>query len=488
MNISDLLEEDENDDMDVAVLSMGNLSEGKMTGLNNLEAEVINSTLEGKPEKRPREQGEESEDCDEGYTTVIRRRPKKLLRSDSSIEEEGKFEVCITSLEVLPKQMAFAKLLRDLNIQNITNIKYRNPYKVLIKFNKREQAEKLVVNKKIMELNARCQFTDEVNLCYGIIRGIELEYSEKDIQDTLKSSHEIISVRRLKRSSSEGKWEDSETIRVSFKAESIPSYVYAYGCRLAVENYVFPVTQCSACWKFGHIKKFCPLNKIICPKCGLNHENCEVDTYKCPNCKGPHMALDKKCPMFIKEKEIRNLMTEESVTYRKALQIYLEKNAKISNTNSNSDANINTNNIHFESIKSVSVIQQEESSDDLNSEKEQEVNTKTIPTPQTNQKKKHKKSNKGISSKKQTEKKEEDSNIGPNTLEKSWDGETKERKKSFEFRRLWLKLKQIIMSTGKFEDKMELVFEIMLEECKLFIVNLFDDRCTFKKLFSVFNG
>lgn len=481
MNISDIFEEEEND---VGVITSEDLTEVEMT---NSGAMVSDSVIKGKAEKRPREEGEESEYSEEGFTTVIRSKPKRVLRRDSTSEQD-KFEVCITSLKVLPKQMGMAKLLRDLNIQNITNIKYRSPYKVLIKFDKKEQAEKLITNTKIMELDMRCQFADEVNICYGVIRGIELEYSDKDIQDTLKCPCEIISVRRLKRSTSEGKWEDSETVRVGFKAQIIPTYVYAYGCRLAVENYVFPVTQCSACWKFGHTKKFCPLNKIICPKCGLNHDNCEIEIFKCPNCKGPHMAIDKKCPMFIKEKQIRNLMNEESVTYRKALQMYLAKNAKISNSTSGTQAF--TNNIRTESVNTVALIHREESSDDIFSDKEQEVNTETVSVPiqHSSKKKKQKKTNKGSISNKHVEEVDV-TNSGQNTAKNLLEEEkSNEMKKGFEFRSLWLKLKQVIMSANKFEDKIDLVCKIILEECKLFIVNMFNDWGVLKKILAFFDG
>lgn len=37
------------------------------------------------------------------------------------------------------------------------------------------------------------------------------------------------------------------------------------------------------------------------------------------------MALNKKCPVFLKEKQIRLIMSQENCTYKKALYIYLQK-------------------------------------------------------------------------------------------------------------------------------------------------------------------
>lgn len=55
-----------------------------------------------------------------------------------------KLEVCLTSLSILPKQMAFAKLLEKGNIHGILKIKNIFPYKVFIQFNESKQAESIM--------------------------------------------------------------------------------------------------------------------------------------------------------------------------------------------------------------------------------------------------------------------------------------------------------------------------------------------------------
>lgn len=164
-----------------------------------------------------------------------------------------------------------------------------------------------------------------MNLSYGIIRNIDLDVEEEEIKDNLVSDCEILSIRRLKRMNYSGKWINSETIRICFKGSTLPDYVNGYGCRFKVEPYMFPVTQCSGCWKYGHVVRYCPSRKIICPKCGENHSNCETTSYKCINCKGQHMALNRSCPVFIKEKMIRTIMRDSNCTYGKALATYLSK-------------------------------------------------------------------------------------------------------------------------------------------------------------------
>lgn len=52
-------------------------------------------------------------------------------------------------------------------------------------------------------------------------------------------------------------------------------------------------------------------------------ENCDSITFKCANCGRKHMAVIKTCPTFIKEKKIRQIISESNETYRKALTMYV---------------------------------------------------------------------------------------------------------------------------------------------------------------------
>ncbi|CAG4982096.1 unnamed protein product [Parnassius apollo] len=290
-----------------------------------------------KPEVRSekRKACEEDTNSEDGYVTVEKRRPKRLLRSIStgqgqnttSKEIGSKNEVCVTSFKELPKQMALAKLLRSENILNIETIKYKSPFKVLICFQSNNDAEKLISCKKFQALEYKCQKTFETTVSYGLIRGVDLEFTEQDILAILKSDTKILAVRRLKRLDLNSKWVESETVRICFQGTVLPLYVTAYEYKFKVENYTFPVTQCTGCWKFGHIIKVCPTKKILCPKCGsTEHINCDLKTYKCLNCKGLHFVLDKRCPTYLKEKEIRITMSKENIPYRKALQMIINKN------------------------------------------------------------------------------------------------------------------------------------------------------------------
>ncbi|XP_039753381.1 uncharacterized protein LOC120628823 [Pararge aegeria] len=183
-------------------------------------------------------------------------------------------------------------------------------------------AEIFLACKAFSGLEWRCQKTWEVGLSYGIVKNIENELTEEEIFKNIKCDIEIVSVKRLNRRDGDI-WVPSDTVKVGFKGPSLPRYVYLLDLRIKVEKYIFPVTQCSRCWRFGHLNKFCPSNKIVCPKCTKNHANCETTSYLCSNCSGTHMALDKDCSVYKKEKKIREIMSEFNCSYRKAMSMFV---------------------------------------------------------------------------------------------------------------------------------------------------------------------
>lgn len=458
-------------------------------------------------EKRRRESEGSSE---EGFITVDRRNPKKLIRSDSGnmnynnvmetqeeIELEGdKTEVCLFSTQVLPKQMALARLLKNEGIKNICKIKYKSAYRLFILFSEKQQAQKLIDSQKLAELDIRAQFTDHSSLSYGIIRGVDLDMSEKEILENLNAPCDIISAKRMKRLNFENKWIDSETIRLCFKSGSIPRVIEAYGINFVVEKFVFPVTQCSACWKFGHIRKFCSLNKVFCPKCGGEHNNCETEEFRCINCKGPHMALNKTCPFFIKEKEIRRIMSEKDMTYKKALEFYLHNNKKnepqLNKTRSgfHSLITVTTPSNANQDERTYSQILQTTSKTHKTKEKEEPSTSKNVSTPSStpkknrNKKSKQKEKNSENIPMQSENEESEYSEIRIETTEET----TKKREKKFDLWNLILKLKNIILSQDNFENKIISVLKTVIDEFKTVVLNLFSSEDLVERLFKTFNG
>lgn len=276
-----------------------------------------NSRLNLSNKRRRTMEGDEEE---EWFT--VGRDSKRKQRGQNTTQGEKKYQVCVTDKNKLPKQFALAKIMRTNNIEGITRVKYVNPFKILLDFSKDVQADTFINNEEIKKLNWRVQKTWEVGISYGLLQDIEIEMSNEELLENVVCDFEIASIKRLNRRQDDGSWVPSEKVRIGFVGNIIPRYVYLHHLRTEVEQFVFPVTQCSKCWRFGHMAKMCPSNKVKCPKCGNNHENCETDTYKCVNCGGDHLSLSKSCPTYLKERNVRQIMSNCNCSYQKALTLY----------------------------------------------------------------------------------------------------------------------------------------------------------------------
>lgn len=491
------------------------LLSSEKNGNKSLNTTIIEVEIHKENDKRLVEKRKEREDEnieDDDFITVNRRKAKKIIRCESAelqnkmrvdlekndeANNEMKYEVCITSTENLPKQMALARLLRCQNIKNIIRIKYKSYNKVLIQFQEKEDANKLLQCKTILDMGWRCQFVNELSLSYGVVRGVDLDLNEKDILDILECTTEIVSVKRLRRMNSEGKWIESESVRVCFQGKNLPSYLYAYDCRLKVEPYVFPVTQCSGCWQFGHVTKYCPTKKRLCPKCGGGHENCSISEIVCLNCKGNHLVLDKTCPLFLKEKTIRYIMSMEQVTYRKALQIFLEKQRGSINSHDNLQnlellTNIPNQSQTYSNVLKKSSQNYRPDSNTLLVQEKCKTQSKQEITKKLSQDGKNKNNDKQRKSETVIGNSIEDNvmmneNL-PHYSEENGHQIDEQLLYKFEFKKFLIKLKNIFTSAEKFEDKILLFFKCLYEELREYLSYYFSKGSLLQNIFSFING
>lgn len=468
-------------------------------------------------EKRQRRESDEIIE-DEPFITINRRR-KQLRRSLSVLENEAnvnkvnesvqkRYEVCISSIEVLPRQIALAKLLRSNDISGILKIKFKSPHKALILFNCKDDAKKLINCQKIQDHGYKCYMTFETQFCYGVVKGIDLDLDLKEVQESLTCETEIISIRRLKRQSEDHKWVDSEAVRVCFKSNALPKYIYGFGCQFEVYNYNYPVAQCSGCWRFGHLKKYCPTKKIICPKCGSKHPNCMTTEFHCINCKGRHMAFDKFCPIFIKEKKIREIMSKDVCTYKKALGIYEEKK-KSEEAENDTDSmaslplsefpTLRHNEKSYNNIVVTDAIvhhdigntKMNHGSMESGNESEVEINYNKTQSHKRNNRKNRRKKNidnnfseilvgnkEGINLEKSSEvKKDTQKQRREGIGNRSW------------FFKMWIKIKEIIMLDNKCEEKLKIFINYVISEIKIHLINYASEEGLVGNILSlIFNG
>ncbi|MXP61695.1 hypothetical protein [Pantoea sp. Taur] len=86
--------------------------------------------------------------------------------------------------------------------------------------------------------------------------------------------------------------------------------------------------RCFNCLGFSHPTYQCK-KQAVCANCGEDKhpENIKCENQqRCINCNGSHHALDRKCPLFIMQKEIKSIQVNNKVTFNEAKRIYKEKN------------------------------------------------------------------------------------------------------------------------------------------------------------------
>lgn len=177
----------------------------------------------------------------------------------------------------------------------------------------------------------------------GVVRFVDTSVKVSEIMEMAVSEREIVDIQRMTRRVTTDlgtHFEETQTIVISFRGQTLPSSISIYGARCKVEPYVYKVTQCLQCLRFGHIARYCK-SQIRCNKCGEDHsdENCTIidpARFNCVSCHGQHKSTDKMCPEYKKQSEIKKFMAHNNVGYNEAKNKY-RSYSNVASTPYNSD-------------------------------------------------------------------------------------------------------------------------------------------------------
>ncbi|XP_050311094.1 uncharacterized protein LOC126746775 isoform X2 [Anthonomus grandis grandis] len=160
--------------------------------------------------------------------------------------------------------------------------------------------------------------------CKGLVRQIDLEIGEDELLKCCKTnSHvEILDAKRLNRKiikNGETNYEPTGTVLFTFKGVYLPKSITFYRLERPISIYISPVTQCFRCLRFGHTRNNCK-GKERCFNCAKEtNENSEEEhstcNTQCLYCKDNHKSTDKKCPEYMRQKNIKELMAYENITF-----------------------------------------------------------------------------------------------------------------------------------------------------------------------------
>lgn len=215
----------------------------------------------------------------------------------------------------------------DKRIKNIDSIG-KNRIKVV--FKDQRSANTLIQSTILKQHNLEAYTPKFVFYRQGVIKGIDLDYSEESIKERIKQydMHCKFTVDFVKRMNTKITQPDNttkiiptKTILVSFRTQTLPKYITINHVIFPVEVYVQRVMLCNNCFRYGHIGKQCR-STVRCLRCKSNHatQECEETLVpKCFHCSGNHYTNNKSlCPEFKRQLNIKKLMSQTNISYQDA--------------------------------------------------------------------------------------------------------------------------------------------------------------------------
>lgn len=195
--------------------------------------------------------------------------------------------------------------------------------KILMKMRNSNDANKLKkinLNHPNATMKVKVYEHESLNLTKGMVRCDACMFlTEEELLDGLKSQ-KVTKVEIMKRKNDKGILVNTRSAILTFNCTVLPRKVDIGYFTERVELYIPKPTRCMNCMRIGHTKKVCYKEKK-CAKCSEEfHEVCK-NSAKCAECGGAHGTLDKECPVYKDECEIKKIQTENRVTMREARRI-----------------------------------------------------------------------------------------------------------------------------------------------------------------------
>lgn len=203
-----------------------------------------------------------------------------------------------------------------------------------------DQIKRLCQLKKIGEMPVKVSVAKQYNIAKGVIYAPCLfDMTEEEVVREL-IEYKVTEARFMKKGPMKRK---TPLILLTFASSIIPLEIKCGYLNVRVDKYIPPPLRCYNCNGFGHTAKVCK-SKLSCTKCDEEHERDECINldFRCSNCKSKeHGALDKTCPVYIRERDIINIKVNENISYFEARKRYEQKSyASVADKDNGSGRNV----------------------------------------------------------------------------------------------------------------------------------------------------
>lgn len=220
--------------------------------------------------------------------------------------------------------LQIAKYIYNQNIHEIKRLHKKGKNRISVEFSNYKHANEFVKNKKIEDDGYELFIPSKNVTSKAIVNYVDTSFTDEELKKytVIKiENSKVLNVRRMNRrvEGEDGKieYKPTGTVCYTFTGKQFPKEVYICGIPFRTKTYLMPVTQCYNCYLYGHTQGQCK-GKKKCSKCG--EEKHEGDcTTKCYHCKSnEHQSRNKKCQEYIRQSEIKKLMSYENLSYYEA--------------------------------------------------------------------------------------------------------------------------------------------------------------------------
>lgn len=192
---------------------------------------------------------------------------------------------------------------------------------------------------------------------FGVIN-LDVSFPEEDFWEGLDSTVQVVSFRRISTNNNGSSYLPSKMVDLKFLSPILPEKVAIYKVLFKVSPSIRSPVICQNCLRYGHTAKFCR-GKANCSHCGLpdhSFSNCptkESTVPSCFHCKGSHIATDRSCMEWSRQKNIKKIMATENVSYKDAVFIIKNNIVNKSSTFSDITAKPKTNDVRESSNNNI---------------------------------------------------------------------------------------------------------------------------------------
>lgn len=191
---------------------------------------------------------------------------------------------------------------------------------LLVKTKTEQQTEKILHTTAFAGEECVVVRDDRLNQSRGTIQAYDLfDLSEDEVVGWLREFG-VVGARRFTRKVN-GAVENTATLLLTFDRPSCPTKLQLDYVTYHVQQYIPNPLMCYRCGRFGHPEVRCQ-NAQICLQCGKTQHD-GTCTKWCVNCKKDgHSCLARECEVWMKEKDICRIKTEQELSYAQARRQY----------------------------------------------------------------------------------------------------------------------------------------------------------------------